>query len=83
MTQPRLASHLHVRLDHGYHPTTQGERFTIGEGAQAEVLDRLLELDQARFAAEVAAGTHGGSGRKAKRGRTGTGGGQMAMFGEE
>jgi hypothetical protein len=45
-----------LRLDHGYHPTTPGLRFTISEGAQAEVLDRLLGLNQVGWAAAVAAG---------------------------
>lgn len=73
-----------LRLDHGFHPTTQGERFTISPVAQAEVLDRLLELNHARYAAEVEAGLHGKGGKgKAKgvRGRKGESGGQVGMFG--
>jgi hypothetical protein len=46
-------------LVHGYHPTTQGSRFTISEAAQAEVLDRLLKLNHARYTAKVARGLHG------------------------
>jgi len=45
-------------LDHGFHDTPQGRRFTLGAAARSEVLDRLLELNHERFAAEVAAGLH-------------------------
>ena len=44
--------------DHGFHDTAQGRRFTIGPAARTELLDRLLELNHARHAAEVAAGLH-------------------------
>ncbi len=47
-----------LRLEHGWHPTTQGERFTISAGAQVEVLDRVLELNHERYAGEVGAGLH-------------------------
>jgi hypothetical protein len=45
-------------LDHGFHETPQGIRYTIGPIAHVEVLDRLLELNHERYAAEVAAGLH-------------------------
>jgi hypothetical protein len=45
-------------LDHGFHDTPQGRRFTLGPAARTEVLDRLLELNHARYAEEVAAGLH-------------------------
>jgi hypothetical protein len=45
-------------LDHGFHETSQGTRFTIGPAARTEVLDRLLELNHARYAEEVARGLH-------------------------
>ena len=45
-------------LDHGFHETSQGIRHTIGTDARREILDRLLELNHARYAAEVAAGLH-------------------------
>jgi hypothetical protein len=45
-------------LDHGFHETSQGIRFTIGPAARTEVLDRLLELNHARYAEEVARGLH-------------------------
>jgi hypothetical protein len=45
-------------LDHGFHDTPQGQRFTLGPTARTEVLDRLLELNHQRYAQEVAAGLH-------------------------
>jgi hypothetical protein len=45
-------------LDHGFHDTPQGRRFTLGPAARTEVLDRLLELNHERYAEEVAAGLH-------------------------
>ena len=45
-------------LDHGFHETSQGVRYTIGPAARTEVLDRLLELNHQRYAEEVAAGLH-------------------------
>ena len=57
-------------LGHGFHATAQGVRYTISEPARRQVLGRLLELNHARYAAEVAAGLHekkraGGEGRGA------------------
>jgi hypothetical protein len=45
-------------LDHGFHETKQGLRYTIGDAARVEVLDRLLALNQERYAEEVKAGLH-------------------------
>ena len=45
-------------LDHGFHETRQGIRYTVGPAARQEILDRLLELNHERYAAEVAAGLH-------------------------
>jgi hypothetical protein len=55
-------------LDHGFHDTPQGRRFTLGPAARTEVLDRLLELNHQRYAEEVAAGLHD----KSKKGRGGS-----------
>jgi hypothetical protein len=44
--------------EHGFYDTAQGRRFTISPAARDEVLDRLLELNHARYAEEVAAGLH-------------------------
>jgi hypothetical protein len=43
-------------LDHGFHETRQGARYTVGPIARQEIMDRLLELNHHRYAAEVAAG---------------------------
>jgi hypothetical protein len=45
-------------LGHGFHPTKHGERYTISETARRTVLDRLLALNNQRYAEEVAAGLH-------------------------
>ena len=52
-----------LELDHGFHETRQGVRFTIGPSARAEVLSRLVELNHARYAEEVAKGLHQGKPR--------------------
>ena len=45
-------------LDHDFHDTRQGTRYTIGPVVRQEILDRLLELNHARYDAEVKAGLH-------------------------
>lgn len=63
--------HLHIQMDtavaygwhdlslnHDFHDTKQGLRFTISEAARREVLDRLLALNHHRYAEEVAQGLH-------------------------
>ncbi|MBE9111290.1 hypothetical protein IQ273_17940 [Nodosilinea sp. LEGE 07298] len=45
-------------LNHDFHDTKQGLRFTISEEARREVLDRLLALNHHRYAEEVAQGLH-------------------------
>jgi hypothetical protein len=42
-------------LGHGFHKTKQGERYTLGESARREVLDRLLALNHQRHVEELAA----------------------------
>ncbi|MEX5636521.1 Eco57I restriction-modification methylase domain-containing protein [Parafrankia sp. FMc2] len=57
-------------LDHGFHPAGKYMRYTIGPWAQREVLDRLLELNHARYTEEVAAGLHDkGAKKKGARSR--------------
>ena len=51
-------------LDHGFHETRQGVRYTVGPVARQEILDRLLEQNHERYAAEVKAGLHEKRGRK-------------------
>lgn len=55
-----------VNLDHGFHETKQGLRFTVSETARRELLDRLLALNHARYAEEVAAGLHKPGAKKAR-----------------
>jgi hypothetical protein len=45
-------------LDHNFWDTRQGVRFTVGPEARVELLDRLLELNHARYAEETALGLH-------------------------
>lgn len=47
-----------LSLDHGFHDTNQGVRFTISDKARQEVLTRLLKLNHERYAEEVAQGLH-------------------------
>lgn len=47
-----------IGLDHGFHETKQGIRFTISESARREVLARLLKLNHERYCAEVKQGFH-------------------------
>jgi hypothetical protein len=56
-------------LQHTFHPTKQGIRYTLSETARREVLDRLLALNHQRYAEEVEQGLHDkkkGKGRKQK-----------------
>lgn len=55
-----------LALDHGFHTTKQGVRYTISAAARQAVLDRLLALNHERHAAEVAAGLHAGGKGKGK-----------------
>jgi hypothetical protein len=48
-----------LKLDHGFHETKQGIRYTISESARREVLQRLLKLNHERYAEEVKQGLHG------------------------
>jgi hypothetical protein len=47
-----------IRLDHGFHATPQGRRFTIGDPVRREILARLLCLNHQRYTEEVTAGLH-------------------------
>jgi hypothetical protein len=49
---------LSAGLDHGFHDTHQGTRYTIGPAVRQKILERLLELNHARYADEVKAGLH-------------------------
>jgi hypothetical protein len=54
-------------LAHSFHPTKQGERYTISESARGAVLDRLLALNHQRYDEEVKAGLHDKKAGKMKR----------------
>ncbi|MGS0561821.1 Eco57I restriction-modification methylase domain-containing protein [Microbacterium aurugineum] len=56
-----------IPLEHGFHTYRQMERWTVNPAARVEILDRLLEENHRRAAAEAAAGW--GS-RKTKSGRS-------------
>ena len=58
-----------LALDHGFHQTKQGIRFTISEAARREVLDRLLTLNHQRHAEEQAEKASMPISASAKRGR--------------
>ena len=55
-----------LKLQHGFHDTKQGLRYTISEAARREVLDRLLRLNHERYAEEVKQGLHDKKGGKRK-----------------
>lgn len=65
------------QLDHGFHLVNGREpRYTIGQAAQREILDRLLELNHERYAEEVRLGLHD----KKKKSKRGNAAGQDGMF---
>jgi hypothetical protein len=55
-----------LKLEHGFHETKQGLRYTISEAARREVLDRLLLLNHQLHEEEVKAGLFEGKGSKRK-----------------
>ncbi|MEM7712101.1 MAG: DNA methyltransferase [Cyanobacteria bacterium P01_A01_bin.68] len=56
-----------LELEHGFHDTKQGLRYTISETARREVLDRLLQLNHERYKEEVALGLHDKKKKKGSR----------------
>lgn len=56
-----------LELNHGFHETKQGLRFTISEPARLEVLQRLLKLNHERHAEEVMQGLHDKKGNAKKK----------------
>lgn len=55
-----------LNLDHGFHETKQGVRFTFSDSTRREVLQRLLKLNHERYAEEVKQGLHGKKGAAKK-----------------
>jgi hypothetical protein len=47
-----------LKLQHSFHQTKEGLRFTISETVQRELLDRLLQLNHERYAEEAKQGLH-------------------------
>jgi hypothetical protein len=58
-----------LELGHGFHPTDQGMRFTIGPAGRLEVLDRLMEENHRRHESEVKAGLVSADGKNMGRKR--------------
>ena len=58
-----------LKLEHGFHETKQGLRYTISEVARCEVLDRLLRLNHERHEEEVKAGLFEKGAKKSKKKR--------------
>ncbi|MBE9212884.1 hypothetical protein IQ247_09290 [Plectonema cf. radiosum LEGE 06105] len=72
-----------LELEHGFHDTKQGLRYTISETARREVLDRLLQLNHQRYKEEVAQGLHDkkkGKGKKKAEVKSDDGNGQLSLF---
>jgi len=67
-----------LALDHGFHQTKQGLRYTISEPARREVLGRLLSLNHARYAEEVRQGLHDKGAKKAGKAGKGAAKGKRA-----
>ncbi|MBT2400391.1 Eco57I restriction-modification methylase domain-containing protein [Streptomyces sp. ISL-100] len=57
-TPPAGPTHLSFPLDHGFHETDQGTRYTIGLLARTEIIDRLRQLNHQAYADEVFLGKH-------------------------
>jgi hypothetical protein len=70
---------LAATLGHDFHPTRQGTRYTVAPAPRQEILDRLLELNHARYAEEVHAGRSVGKGSR-KRPATGPADGSSLLF---
>ncbi|MEV5341010.1 DNA methyltransferase [Streptomyces sp. NPDC052676] len=59
-TPPADPTHGTFPLDHGFHETDQGVRYTIGLLARTEIIDRLRQLNHQAYADEVHLGLHKG-----------------------
>jgi len=56
-----------IPLEHGFHDTKQGRRFTISPAARRAVIQHLLRLNRIRFQEEFTRGLHGGTARTPPR----------------
>ncbi|MGA7202293.1 MAG: type IIL restriction-modification enzyme MmeI, partial [Candidatus Cybelea sp.] len=59
-------------LEYGFHETEEGTRWTIGDAARSDILDRLLELNHERHREEQERGVAGTSAASANGERTRT-----------
>ncbi|MFE7773721.1 Eco57I restriction-modification methylase domain-containing protein [Streptomyces sp. NPDC057445] len=66
-TPPVDPTHETFPLDHGFHETDQGTRYTIGLLARTEIIDRLRQLNHQAYADEVHLGLHKGVTEKKAR----------------
>jgi hypothetical protein len=66
-TLPVDPMHETFPLDHGFHETDQGTRYTIGLLARTEIIDRLRQLNHQAYADEVHLGLHKGVTEKKAR----------------
>ncbi|MGA5325306.1 Eco57I restriction-modification methylase domain-containing protein [Streptomyces griseoincarnatus] len=66
-TLPADPTHETFPLDHGFHETDQGARYTIGLLARTEIIDRLRQLNHQAYADEVHLGLHKGVTEKKAR----------------
>ncbi|MGY3200472.1 hypothetical protein [Streptomyces sp. TE5632] len=66
-TPPADPTHETFLLDHGFHETDQGSRYTIGLLARTEIIDRLRQLNHQAYADEVHLGLHKGVTEKKAR----------------
>ena len=67
-------------LNHDFHETKQGLRYTISEPIRREILDRLLQLNFDRYAEEVAQGLHDKKKGKSKKKKGKTMNKQATLF---
>ncbi|MFF4232869.1 Eco57I restriction-modification methylase domain-containing protein [Streptomyces sp. NPDC001820] len=65
-TPPADPTHERFPLDHGFHETDQGTRYTIGLLARTEIIDRLRQLNHQAYADEVHLDLHKYSEKKAR-----------------
>jgi hypothetical protein len=66
-TSPTDPTHETFGLEHGFHETEQGLRYTIGLLARTEIIDRLRQLNHQAYADEVHLGLHKGVTEKKAR----------------
>ncbi|MEU0368668.1 hypothetical protein ABZ070_00095 [Streptomyces sp. NPDC006283] len=57
-TPPVDSTHETFPLDHGFHETDQGTRYTIGLLVRTEIIDRVRQLNHQAYADEVHLGLH-------------------------